>query len=116
MTLKFSGDATCDIHYYAELEFGHSGRAYHLGDELGFNDPIPQGPILVNGRFDDFGIAREAWIEYEAAPQLAFRMGLIKTPTTRQLMTSPEMQQFVDISMASAFIGQVDAGLHGPQP
>src|SRR5436190_1002178 len=23
VTLKFSGDATCDIHYYAELEFGH---------------------------------------------------------------------------------------------
>jgi hypothetical protein len=33
-------------------------------------------------------------------------MGLVKTPTTRQLMTPPEMQQFVDVSMASAFIGQ----------
>src|SRR5688572_11924900 len=26
VTLKFSGDATCDVHYYAELEFGHSGH------------------------------------------------------------------------------------------
>src|SRR5438552_7939890 len=25
VTLKFSGDATCDVHYYAELEFGHHG-------------------------------------------------------------------------------------------
>ena len=25
-TLKFSGDATCDVHYYAELEFGHEGN------------------------------------------------------------------------------------------
>ena len=24
VTLKFSGDATCDVHYYAELEFGHA--------------------------------------------------------------------------------------------
>ena len=109
VTLKFSGDATCDIHYYAELEFGHSGRAFHLLDEQQFNDPIPQGNINLDPRFD-FGIAREAWIEYEAAPQVAFRMGLIKTPATRQLMTSPEMQQFVDISMASAFIGQVVPG------
>src|SRR5678815_541797 len=27
VTLKFSGDATCDIHYYAEFEFGHHGFA-----------------------------------------------------------------------------------------
>ena len=24
VTLKLSGDATCDVHYYAELEFGHA--------------------------------------------------------------------------------------------
>ena len=88
VTLKFSGDATCDIHYYAELEFGHSGRVFHLGDEL------QRSAHTTMGRLDgllgfDFGIAREAWIEYEAAPQVAFRMGLIKTPATRQLMTSP---------------------------
>jgi opacity protein-like surface antigen len=28
VTLKFSGDATCDIHYYAELEFGHAGNLF----------------------------------------------------------------------------------------
>src|SRR6187200_3372519 len=27
-TVKFSGDATCDIHYYLELEFGHPGSIY----------------------------------------------------------------------------------------
>ena len=43
-------------------------------------------------------------------------MGLIKTATTRQLMTPPEMQQFVDISMASAFIGHVMPGYTRPQP
>jgi hypothetical protein len=32
-------------------------------------------------------------------------MGQIKLPTTRQLMTPPELQQFVDISLASAFVG-----------
>ena len=118
VTLKFSGDATCDIHYYAELEFGHSGSwadndannpqgmtqgslPFQLADNL--------NPNGFNGRVD-YGIAREAWIEYEAAPQLAFRMGLIKTATTRQLMTAPEMQQFVDVSLASAFIGTIMPG------
>ena len=28
VTLKFSGDATCDIHYYAEFEFGHHGSIF----------------------------------------------------------------------------------------
>ena len=27
-TLKLSGDATCAVHYYAELEFGHAGDLY----------------------------------------------------------------------------------------
>src|SRR5437870_1721133 len=30
VTLKFSGDASCDIHYYAELEFGHSGTIFGI--------------------------------------------------------------------------------------
>jgi len=51
------------------------------------------------------GVAREAWIEYESSPALVFRMGLIKTAATRQLMTAPELQQFVDIGLASAYIG-----------
>ncbi len=110
VTLKFSGDATCDVHYYAELEFGHSGS--FLDNQNGFES---FGGLLLEstGFFDgrdetarpDLGICREAWIEYEAAPQLAFRMGLVGTAATRQLMTPPEMQQFVDISLASAFVG-----------
>jgi hypothetical protein len=109
-TLKFSGDATCDVHYYAELEFGH-----HNGSFFEFEPPlpppgstIPQGGESegVFGLFDDEDeILREAWIEYEAAPALAFRMGLIRTAATRQLMTAPELQQFADISLASAVIG-----------
>ncbi len=109
VTLKFSGDATCDVHYYAELEFGHAFSTLRRQlTKLPELDAVSTqglgGPNGV-GLGEDFGIAREAWIEYEAAPQLAFRMGLIKTPTTRQMMTSPEMQQFVDVSMASAFTG-----------
>ena len=115
VTLKFSGDATCDIHYYAELEFGHSGSYLDNSTaraSLGFNLGNSQGfPIANNALFrPDLGVTREAWIEYEAAPQLAFRMGLIKTAATRQLMTPPEMQQFVDVSMASAYIGGWNPG------
>ena len=114
VTLKLSGDATCDVHYYAELEFGHAfsnfdQRALSIDQSGVVGQGFPGGPAQPVEGFD-FGIAREAWIEYEAAPMLAFRMGLIKTPTTRQLMTSPEMQQFVDISMASAFVGQLMPG------
>jgi hypothetical protein len=128
-TLKFSGDATCSMHYYAELEFGHHGSQFETlanrdsiarGLGLRFPDvtryPPYQGPLLTQpllqtGRAaDDFGVLREGWIEYETCPQLAVRMGLVKTAATRQLMTPPEMQQFVDISMASAFIGQMMPG------
>src|SRR5947207_8324168 len=36
-TLKFSGDATCSMHYYAELEFGHAAQVM---------DPMPAaGPV-----------------------------------------------------------------------
>jgi hypothetical protein len=115
-TLKFSGDATCDVHYYAELEFGHSGL--WLDNENGFKTLTSQFGLLNQGGglagireafgspSDYYGLLREGWIEYESCPYAIFRMGLVKTPTTRQLMTPPEMQQFVDISMASAFIGQ----------
>ncbi len=113
VTLKFSGDATCDVHYYAELEFGHSGS--YLDNSNGIDsvqshvEDIGMQTFPFRGGADT-GIAREAWIEYEAAPQVAFRMGLVKTATTRQLMTPPEMQQFVDVSMASAFIGSTMPG------
>jgi hypothetical protein len=95
VTLKFSGDATCDVHYYAELEFGHASPNF-FGIKPGGG---PSSDTL------NVGVAREAWIEYESSPALVFRMGLIKTAATRQLMTAPELQQFVDISLASAYIG-----------
>ena len=117
VTLKFSGDATCDVHYYAELEFGHSGSTYDNSRQalsyqtLIFDrNTIPPNAARQANERPNWGIAREAWIEYEAAPQLAFRMGLIALPATRQLMTPAEMQQFVDISMASAYIGGFDIG------
>jgi len=116
-TLKFSGDATCDVHYYAELEFGHAGdfaQNNTSAEDSVLGDVLPGGVIIggPNKTFDfiDYGTLREGWIEYETSPYAIFRMGLVKTPTTRQLMTPPEMQQFVDISMASAFIGQTMPG------
>jgi hypothetical protein len=108
VTLKFSGDATCDVHYYAEFEFGHHGLLSGNEDSL---NTLTNYYFDSNGGFDnhalgqDVGVCREAWIEYESNPMLALRMGLVKLPTTRQLMTPPEMQQFVDISLASAFVG-----------
>jgi hypothetical protein len=121
LTLKLSGDVLCDMHYYAELEFGHSGswfdnEAIEDADGTDFFVHNWGGPnqafqgIVPFGQSGDFGIAREAWIEWEAAPAFAIRMGLLETAATRQLMTPPEMQQFVDVSMASAFIGQVMPG------
>src|SRR5688572_19493371 len=70
-TLKFSGDATCDVHYYAELEFGHHGFWFQnenglqsLTTELwAINNPeviAGKGPELE--QFADYGIAREVWI------------------------------------------------------
>jgi hypothetical protein len=109
-TLKFSGDATCDVHYYAELEFGHEGNWFFPNIEEEPPVTAPAGRISgEQALFEAFGqeddILREAWIEYEAAPAASFRMGLIRTATTRQLMTAPELQQFADISLASAVIG-----------
>src|SRR5688572_12530105 len=128
-TLKFSGDATCGVSYYLELESGHHGFIFNSpGREI--NGPIEQtqGLIVEDFTLDSilrqndeigqlFGILdsfstkmREAWIQYETSPYAIFRMGLIKTATTRQLMTPPEMQQFVDVSLASAFIGHFMPG------
>ncbi len=119
-TLKFSGDATCDVHYYAELEFGHSGLwadnrngLSSLTTEFAFAggpEFVATLPGNAQTASEFFGTLREGWIEYETSPYAIFRMGLVKTPTTRQLMTPPEMQQFVDISLASAFIGQTMPG------
>jgi hypothetical protein len=118
VTLKLSGDATCDVHYYTELEFGHAGSPFGSTGESQAeltdwsSNLIPAQQIAPTTATSEqlFGLCREAWIEYEAAPAFTFRMGLLKTATTRQLMTPPEMQQFVDISMASALIGQTMPG------
>jgi hypothetical protein len=109
-TLKFSGDATCSIHYYVELEFGH---AAHVMPPMPQQGPVPPMMMWEPGMVEfmhDPGILREGWIEYEAAPQIAVRMGLVRTAATRQLMTPPEMQQFVDISLASASVGSMMPG------
>src|SRR5262245_32636946 len=103
VTLKFSGDATCNIHYYAELEFGHATPPYNQ-----YQPPATIDQKIYYGNVYDG--CREAWIEWEMCPMLAVRMGLVKLAATRQLMTPPEMQQFVDVSMASAWIGQSYTG------
>jgi hypothetical protein len=129
LTLKLSGDATCDIHYYAAFEFGHHGSWFTSS-----NAPLTTGnaqagygdhPDIISGTggfgwggVDEEGLpvdigdayASEAWIEYEPCPMFALRMGIIQLASTRQLMTPPEMQQFIDISLASSFIGQMGTG------
>ena len=106
-TLKLSGTAPCSISYYMELEFGHWGRdAVRTGTANPFNFPDPatqqQGPLSQSLNFDN---TREAWIQWSASDQFNIRMGQIRTATTRQAMVSPEMQQFVDVSLATAFLG-----------
>jgi hypothetical protein len=111
-TLKLSGDATCDVHYYAELEFGHHGSfTDNSNAEFSLNGEIAKAEGTTEEQFfGDAPILREAWIEYEAAPAFAFRMGIVRTAATRQLMTAPELQQFADISLASSFIGMTMPG------
>ena len=106
-TLKLSGTAPCSISYYMELEFGHWGRdAVRTGTANPFNFPDPanqqQGPLSQSLNYDN---TREAWIQWSASDAFNIRMGQIRTATTRQAMVSPEMQQFVDVSLATAFLG-----------
>ena len=58
----------------------------------------------------EWGTLREGWIDYTFSDAFAVRMGLVKLATTRQMMTPPEMQQFVDVSMAAASIGMMMPG------
>ena len=105
-TLKFSGEAPCSTRYYVELEFGHPGHMVltplHM---LAQEQPGPFLNTLYN-----YANTREAWIEWGCSDTLNFRMGQIKTPNTRQLMVAPELQQFADISMASALTGALQPG------
>jgi hypothetical protein len=107
-TLKFSGTAPCSVSYYMELEFGHYGRdvvTAAVGPGGFVNNAL--GPYQQSLNFDN---TREAWVQWSMSDLFNFRMGQIKTANTRQLMTAPEMQQFVDISLASAFIGHTMPG------
>jgi hypothetical protein len=117
-TVKLSGEAPCDVCWYLELEFGHSGERI-LPDQSSnsaiFTDgfPVPLvGPSLGPYFFNSFNYdnSREAWIEWCSCPAFNVRMGQIKTPNTRQLMTPPELQQFVDISLASSWTGWLMPG------
>ena len=120
-TLKFSGEAPCNICYYVELEFGHWGR--NVTDQLGGMKALDNLDRLEGPGFGNFGgdlggtrqslnfdNTREAWIEWCYCPAFNLRMGQIMTPSTRQLMVAPEFQQFVDISLATAFTDQLMAG------
>jgi hypothetical protein len=105
-TVKFSGTAPCNTCYYLELEFGHFGREF-VGDIFGEEQFDSLGPVFQSFNYDN---SREAWIEWCACPTFNVRMGQIKTPTTRQMMTPPELQQFVDVSLPSAFVGYQGVG------
>ena len=106
VTLKFSGEAPCSIRYYTELEFGDPG--WFIWTPIHTLAQAYPGPFL--NQFYNYDIFREGWIEWGASDAFNFRMGKIKTPNTRQLMVAPELQQFIDISMASAVTGALQPG------
>ncbi len=108
-TLKLSGTAPCSMRYYVELEFGHAGQGNLLpfqGRAVGDN----RLPIPIVRQSNNFSVGREAWIEWGCNDAFNVRMGLVKTPSTRQLMVPPELQLFADISMASAVTGLLMPG------
>lgn len=123
--VKFSGTAPCAICYYVELDFGHFGRDIYefppgttngvipskgpLQDALNLG-PTVYGPNQRDFQSNNFDGTKEAWIEWCACESFNFRMGQILTPNTRQLLTAPELQQFVDVSLASAFTGHLQPG------
>ena len=106
-TLRLSGDATCDVHYYVALEFGHPGSLHdnEVNRNTESNFFIDSNGDPINHAADAGNTLREGWIEYGVCTAFAARMGLVQTPNTRQMMTPPELQQFVDISLASVFTG-----------
>jgi hypothetical protein len=108
--LKFSGTAPCNTRFYTELDFGHHGGLVtdFFAPTAAFAGNL--GPVNHNPGGLGASLLREGWIEWGCNPALNFRMGLIKIPTTRQLLTPAELQQFVDISYASAFVGQTLPG------
>lgn len=105
-TLKFSGEAGCRLRYYAELEFGDPG--WGIWTPIHTLVQARPGPFL--NQFYNYDVFREGWIEYGISDLIGFRFGKIKTPNTRQLMVAPELQQFIDVSMASALTGALQPG------
>jgi hypothetical protein len=101
-TVKLSGEAPCDVCWYLELEFGHFGfERVAIPLKLIVQNVGPHGYQSRN--YDN---SREAWIEWCSCPAFNVRMGQVKTPNTRQLLTPPELQQFVDVSLASSWTGR----------
>ncbi len=101
--LKFSGTAPCNIRYFAMLEFGHHGGPTALFQNQGC--AFCGGNLGANNQSNNFDVLREAWIEWGCSKAINVRMGQIALPTTRQLMTAPERQQFVDIALGSSWLG-----------
>jgi len=121
--VKLSGTAPCNTCYYVELDFGHFGSDLYnvqrvapgpINQNLANLGPTYYGVGPANLGLDyqsrNYENTREAWIEWCSCAAFNFRMGQILTPNTRQLMTAPELQQFVDISLASAFTGHLMPG------
>jgi len=94
------------------MDFGHHGQdalEAESGNPDAFLNSYRNAPLFAQQSFN-FDNTREAWIEWGYSDTFNFRMGQIKTPTTRQAMVAPELQQFVDVSMATAFTGLLMPG------
>jgi hypothetical protein len=111
-TLRLVGEAACSVRWWVEIEFGHHGDVNDVA-----NNALALGNYLggAYGAGGDSHAATvyEAWVEYEWCPWFVAQMGLVKTPATRQLWVPPEKQQFVDVSLATAFVGTVMPGYAG---
>ena len=103
-TLAFAGTAPCSMRYYLALQFGHDG-AVPANENLRGCTGCAAPNLGPDSHPQNFDVLREAWIEWAPCAAFRARMGLVTLPTTRQLMTSPALQQFVDISLASAWTG-----------
>ncbi len=105
--LILRGTAPCRMRYLALLEFGHHGGPDSLpaNAQTGayFTDGVPQPGGMP-------GALREGWVEHEVSPALCLRMGMIKLASTRQLGVPATRQQFVDVSLASAYVGHAGIG------
>ena len=113
VTLKFSGEAPVQHPVLHRARVRRSGLVRvdadphaRAGQPLGVHQPgLPT--TTSSARVGSSGARADAF---------NFRMGKIKTPNTRQLMVAPELQQFIDISMASALHRRAAARLHRSQP